>query len=131
MTHRNVRIAAVAVIVLSTVMLHSAFAAAAQPTTRPLRVAIYSDGGSNDKAYDNVSHCLSLAAEQFKYTRITAGDIRDGKLKDFDVLVQGGGSGSAQAKALQDNQNAHDPAAIRQLNQHDVRRLKITMNISI
>ena len=82
-------------------LLHADPAGATTRPTAPLRVAIYTDGGSSDKGFVNVSHCLSLAADQFKYSAITAAEIRAGKLKDFDVLVQPGGSGSGQAKALE------------------------------
>jgi len=99
--HRPIRDASLLSFLLLSSIAFAASAAQAPPTTRPIRVAIYTDGGSSDKSFINVSHCLSLAADQFKYSAITAAEIREGKLKDFDVLVQPGGSGSGQAKALQ------------------------------
>ncbi|QOV90396.1 BPL-N domain-containing protein [Humisphaera borealis] len=69
-----------------------------QPAGKVLRVAVYRDTGGTDK--DNVGKCLSRSGD-FTYTLVTAQDIRAGKLKDFDVLVQPGGSGSKQAETLQ------------------------------
>src|SRR5439155_12616093 len=40
-------------------------------------------------------------ASEFKFARVTAADIRAGRLQDADVLVQPGGSGSKQAETLQ------------------------------
>lgn len=64
-----------------------------------VRVALYADEGSK-RGGDNVEKCLGLEAGRFQCFRVTAEDIRNGALARADVLVQGGGSGSKQAKAL-------------------------------
>lgn len=64
-----------------------------------LRVAIYDDAGGNSAGPNNVERCLT-ASEGFACSRVTAAHIRAGALGRFDVLVQPGGSGSAQAKSL-------------------------------
>lgn len=77
-------------------------AAAKTPATRPLiRVLIYDDAGGGGAGYTNVSKCLAASSQkQFTFARVTAEEIRAGKLKDADVLVQPGGSGSKQAETL-------------------------------
>jgi glutamine amidotransferase-like uncharacterized protein len=73
-----------------------------QPTSgKVVRVAIYQDDGSKTAA-PNIEKCLKAAPGAFTFRRVTAQEIRDGVLKDFDVVVQGGGSGGGQAKALQE-----------------------------
>ncbi|HYE20825.1 MAG TPA: BPL-N domain-containing protein [Tepidisphaeraceae bacterium] len=70
----------------------------AAPPVRPLRVAIYTDVGGATAA-PNVEKCL-VPAEAYAAKRVTAAQIRAGALKDFDVIVQPGGSGSKQAETL-------------------------------
>lgn len=49
----------------------------------------------------NVSKCLAAAkGKEFTYAIVSAEQIRAGRLKEADVLVQPGGSGSKQAEAL-------------------------------
>jgi putative intracellular protease/amidase len=67
----------------------------------PIRVAIYADAGIAPKGPPNLERCLSKEAG-FTTERVTAGEIRDGKLKDFDIVVFPGGSGSKQGGALGD-----------------------------
>lgn len=67
--------------------------------TSPIRVAIYLDGGSGHPAPENCEKCLPKL-KGFATQRVTAQDVRDGKLRDFDVLIQPGGSGSKQAATL-------------------------------
>ena len=64
-------------------------------------MAIYHDNGSNDAGLANVSKCLAITPGDYLYRGITAQEIRDRALKDFDVLVQPGGSGSKQANELE------------------------------
>ncbi len=86
----------------------SACACADSPTTAPtdsqtIRVAIYDDNGAPDKGAANVQHCLAAAASpHYQIQRVLGQDIRDGALDHFDVAVFPGGSGSGQAKSLQD-----------------------------
>lgn len=65
----------------------------------PVRVAVYDDAGGNEAGPQNCERCLPTA-KGFEVRRLTAEDIRAGKLEPFDVLIQPGGSGSKQAKAL-------------------------------
>jgi glutamine amidotransferase-like uncharacterized protein len=67
---------------------------------RLIRVALYTDEGSLRGA-DAVEKCLEKVGGRYIWFRVTAQDIRGGALANADVLVQGGGSGSKQAKALQ------------------------------
>jgi glutamine amidotransferase-like uncharacterized protein len=73
---------------------------AGEPQAPPpaLRVAIYTDVGGATAA-PNIEKCL-VPAERYAARRVTAAQIREGVLKDFDVLVQPGGSGSKQAETL-------------------------------
>src|SRR3954467_10807244 len=73
----------------------------AAPAARVIRVALYEDEGSKGAA-EKVEKCLKVAPDRFTFKRVTGEDIRNGVLKDFDVIVQGGGSGSGQAKALEE-----------------------------
>ncbi|MBL9083943.1 MAG: biofilm PGA synthesis protein PgaC [Planctomycetales bacterium] len=65
----------------------------------PIRVAIYADAGSSLEGSPNVKRCLSNEAG-FMTEIVTAAQIRAGKLKDFDVVVFPGGSGSKQGGTL-------------------------------
>lgn len=65
----------------------------------PIRVAIYADAGSSLDGSPNVKRCLSKEAG-FITEIVTAAQIREGKLKDFDVVVFPGGSGSKQGGTL-------------------------------
>jgi putative intracellular protease/amidase len=77
-------------------------ASTSRPVARVIRVLIYDDAGGGDAGFVNVSKCLAASkTSEFKFARITAADIRAGRLKDADVLVQPGGSGSKQAETLQ------------------------------
>ncbi len=65
-----------------------------------IRVAIYNDTGGGEPGVTNVK--LSLLDDTIFFTQeVDASDIRSGILNEFDVLVQAGGSGSKQAKTLQ------------------------------
>ena len=68
----------------------------------PLRVMIYDDGGAPDRSFEFVQHCLSLVSpKDYSIKRVKGEDIRDGILDSADVAVFPGGSGSGQAKSLQ------------------------------
>jgi glutamine amidotransferase-like uncharacterized protein len=65
-----------------------------------IRVALYCDQGSL-KSAAQIEKCLKVAPDRFLYKRVTAEEIREGALHNCDVVVQGGGSGSKQAKTLE------------------------------
>jgi len=70
------------------------------PQTSKIHVAIFEDIGAHKHGTENVS--LSLADSTiFTIQVVSAEDIRAGRLKQFDVLVEPGGSGSQQAKSLE------------------------------
>lgn len=62
------------------------------------RVGVYVDEGAGSSVKDLLfvlSHC-----EDVSVTRLTAEDIRNGKLADLDLLMQPGGSGGGQGRHL-------------------------------
>ncbi|HEY1187476.1 MAG TPA: BPL-N domain-containing protein [Gemmata sp.] len=67
-------------------------------TEKPVRVALYADAGAA-KTKGPVAEAVEKTPG-FAVELVTAEDIRNGKLKDFRVLIQPGGSGGAQAKSL-------------------------------
>jgi glutamine amidotransferase-like uncharacterized protein len=69
---------------------------AAPPT---IRIVIFSDAGVTKAGVTQLERCLP-AAEGFETKPITAEQIRGGVLKDFDVLIHGGGSASKQSETL-------------------------------
>jgi len=75
------------------------------PTFRVARVAVYdhSDGSANGPK--NLMRFLT-AENGFDCLRISPAEIRDGRLRDFDALVMPGGSGSLQAKKLEEKGRA-------------------------
>jgi hypothetical protein len=69
---------------------------------KQIRVAVYNDNGGGGRGSDNVE--LSLSDDTTFYTkRVSADEIRLGALNSFDVVVQAGGSGSKQAKTLEES----------------------------
>lgn len=77
----------------------SSFASAEEtPAPAKIRVAVYSDAGAG-KSIKNLSAALA-GDERLSVAKITAEEIRAGKLKDFDILIHPGGSGSKQGKRL-------------------------------
>lgn len=66
----------------------------------PLRVAMYIDDGASS-TWTNVAAALTDPA-RFTVTTVMGADIRAGILKDFDVLIHPGGSGSAQGASLEE-----------------------------
>lgn len=71
------------------------------PTFKVSRVAVYdhSDGSANGPK--NLMKFLT-AENGFDCQRISPAEIREGRLRDFDALVMPGGSGSLQAKKLEE-----------------------------
>ena len=66
-----------------------------------IHVAIYQDTGTPDLSVQAVDNALKISTS-FVIKRVDAQAIRDGALTGMDVLVQPGGSGSAQAKKLEE-----------------------------
>jgi len=66
-----------------------------------VRVALYADDGVTKKELPEVEHCLATA-KGFNVKSVTAKDIRDGRLDEFDVVIHPGGSASKQAETLSD-----------------------------
>lgn len=65
-----------------------------------LRVAVYSGDGTG-KSINNLLMALNSFPD-LDVHKITAREIRSGKLAEFDVVCHPGGSGSGQAKALEE-----------------------------
>lgn len=76
------------------------FAAFALAEDKPVRVAVYIDKGTS-ASKETVLKVLDKY-KQYKPEHLKAEDIREGKLKDFAILIVPGGSGSAQGKALEE-----------------------------
>lgn len=64
-------------------------------------VAVYHDDGGSDRGVNNVTRALD-AAPHVSVVHLGANDISPEILAQFDAIVFGGGSGSAQAKAIGD-----------------------------
>jgi hypothetical protein len=84
----------------------SLFAAEAPPATQPadgkvIHVAVYEDTGSPELSTVAAENALKISPT-FVCKRVTAEDIRNGALTGMDVFLQPGGSGSAQAKKLEE-----------------------------
>ncbi|RBP45275.1 biotin protein ligase-like protein [Roseimicrobium gellanilyticum] len=65
----------------------------------PIRVALYDDAGSTGKGVPRVTELLGKDTS-FKLTVLKGADIASGALKDHDVVIFTGGSGSKQAAGL-------------------------------
>ncbi|MDE1162959.1 MAG: BPL-N domain-containing protein [Acidobacteriaceae bacterium] len=66
----------------------------------PIRIAVYDDKGSPRTPRD-FERVFGSDPEHYQLTNVTAEQIRAGALKDFDVIVQGGGGSKAQAAQLE------------------------------
>lgn len=62
-------------------------------------VAVYSDDGGSNRGVNNVTRVLD-ASPNLSVVHLDANDIRPKMLSQFDAIVFGGGSGSAQAEAI-------------------------------
>jgi putative intracellular protease/amidase len=92
--------------VLFLVLAHSIDASDSPSTTQPvgqklIHVAVYEDKGSPEVSTVCAENAVKISPS-FVCKRVTAEDIRAGALTGMDVLLQPGGSGSAQAKQLQE-----------------------------
>jgi putative intracellular protease/amidase len=93
---------------LATVCVTGIVAASAAPpepavppalkTEKPVRVAVFAGAGAS-KTKGPAAEAVEKTPG-FEVQLVTGEDIRAGKLKDFRVLIQPGGSGSGQAKDL-------------------------------
>ncbi|MBI5772178.1 MAG: biofilm PGA synthesis protein PgaB [Verrucomicrobia bacterium] len=73
--------------------------AGAAETPKPLRIALYDDAGSTGKGVPKVKEHFGKVPSM-KLTVVKGEDIRAGVLKDYDVVIFTGGSGSGQAKGI-------------------------------
>lgn len=87
-----------ALLLTSAILATPVVAAEPKPAAAPVRVAVYADEGALKKRGSVADGVDEMAG--FKAELVTAADIRAGKLKDFKVVIQPGGSGSVQGKAL-------------------------------
>jgi hypothetical protein len=69
-------------------------------THKKLRVAFYQGPGASADASKSAAMKAFLKDTNLAIKTVSPDDIRAGKLADFDVLVQPGGSGGGQGKAL-------------------------------
>jgi glutamine amidotransferase-like uncharacterized protein len=73
---------------------------------KPIKVALYQDAGAAGKGIPCV--CTELGkCDDVQVTKVSAKEIRDGVLKNFDVVVFTGGGASTQAKTLGDQGRAN------------------------
>lgn len=68
--------------------------------TKLVRVAVFDYPDKESSGPRNLKQFLT-PANGFKYQVVRPAEIRSGVLKDFDVLIMPGGSGSKQSKALE------------------------------
>ncbi|MBX7246505.1 MAG: hypothetical protein K1X53_13490 [Candidatus Sumerlaeaceae bacterium] len=67
---------------------------------KPLRVALFCDPASTDKKSREAAWKVLSGEAHFKADRITTETVRNGALKDYDVLVIPGGTANGEARAL-------------------------------
>lgn len=79
--------------------IFAVYTAAASDTHR-IRVAVYQDNGAAGRGVPCVCTELGKCEEQFSVTKVSAKQIREGVLDNFDVVVFTGGAASTQAKTL-------------------------------
>ncbi len=66
----------------------------------PVRIAVFQGAGVGPSVEQLITALKSAKNREFVIGRISADEIRDGKLSEVDVLVHPGGSGSKQGEAL-------------------------------
>ena len=84
---------------LSPACFIAAQTAATPAAAAPIRVAVYHDDGS-EKAAEYFDENVGIDKAHFKLTHVSAEDVRNGVLKDYDVYIQGGGGSRAEADTL-------------------------------
>ncbi len=80
-------------VLLATLLSASAVAA-------PVRVAMYVDDGVGTSYLDVIASMADTSL--FSVTTVSGADVRAGVLRDFDIIIHPGGSGSGQAESLQE-----------------------------
>ena len=68
---------------------------------KPIRVALFNDDGAFGQGIPRITEQLGKVAD-IAVTKVTGKEIADGVLKNFDVVIFSGGSGSKEAAALGD-----------------------------
>jgi len=68
---------------------------------KPIRVALFNDDGAFGLGIPRITEQLGKTAD-IKTVKVTGKEIAGGVLKDFDVVIFSGGSGSKEAAALGD-----------------------------
>ncbi len=66
---------------------------------KPIRVALFNDDGAFGLGIPRITEQLGKTAD-IKVTKVTGKEIADGVLKNFDVVIFSGGSGSKEGAAL-------------------------------
>lgn len=69
-----------------------------QASPPPIKVALYAGEGAGETV-EHVVRAL-VTDKRIAVTELGPDEVRAGRLAEFDVLIQPGGSGSGQAKAL-------------------------------
>lgn len=69
--------------------------------TKPIRVAVFDDAGVSEKVAGLIE--LLNTHSELRVTKVDGNDIRGGKLTGFDVVLLPGGSGSGEAKSLEES----------------------------
>lgn len=67
---------------------------------RLIRVAVYDDAGVSDKVAVLID--LLKTHSELQISKVNGNDVRSGKLQDIDVVLFPGGSGSGEAKSLEE-----------------------------
>jgi len=83
----------------SKILAFTVFVSASALATEPLRVALYDDAGSTGKGVPRMKEHVGKVPSM-RLTVVKGEDIRAGVLKDFEVVVFTGGSGSGQANGI-------------------------------
>lgn len=103
-------------LVLAALFAFAVAAARSEPpaaaTDKRVRVALFAGGGAAKTKGPAASAVEKTPG--FEVELVTGADIRAGKLKDFQVLIQPGGSGSAQAKDLGEEGRAKVKAFVKE-----------------
>ena len=68
---------------------------------KPIRVALFNDDGAFGQGIPRITEQLGKVAD-IAVTKVTGKEIAEGVLKNFDVVIFSGGSGSKEAAALGD-----------------------------